>query len=83
MFCHAITTAYLAFAFLTTGNCLQQRHSKRRNIHRAPDIHITVNIIIRDMFMSCKQVVIKTETVDIDKLGSILAFAYFKSCLFS
>ena len=53
MFCHAITTACLAFAFLITGfRFLVTVYSKGKKM----DIHISVNITIRNMFMSCRQV---------------------------
>ena len=80
MFCHEITTACLAFAFLITRfRFLVTVYSKGKKM----DIHISVNITIRNMFMSCRQVALSklTETVDIDKFGGILTCVYFKSCL--
>ena len=47
-------------------------------------IHLSVNITIPNMFMSCKQVALrnKPKPVDIDKFGGILTCFYLNYVLF-
>ena len=82
VFSHAITTAYLALAFLITRFRLLVTVSSKSTTNES--VLISVNITIRNMFISCNQVAINFEiSRNLWRLissGGILTFVDFKLC---